>query len=241
MNDWLEDQDVIEQEHLQATSSVVTAEHFLELMQEGEFNPLAVEEVPLDEEFALTLDMSAPDDIELPSNPLERAALVDNTWRILNDRQKLYLRTLKHSGFDKSSAIRKLRMSGDSVTRVTVMKWEQTNKNFIFILKVMKIIARNEVIDRDRLLLRADFIAEEAMKPKAILHKGVATGHFENHPDVALRANEQLMKATGVLKEDARPVNEGPALIIQIVQSDGSNVIDVSPGVPVLLPRPDAS
>jgi hypothetical protein len=72
------------------------------------------------------------------------------------------------------------------------------------VLKVMKTVEAGASIDRERLLLRAEEIAESALEPTPILYQGRPTGFYENSKETALRANEQLMKAAGMLKGDEK-------------------------------------
>ena len=50
-------------------------------------------------------------------------------------------------------------------------------------------------------MLRAEEIADSALEPTPILYQGRATGFYENQKDTALRANEQLAKLGGHLKD----------------------------------------
>ena len=71
---------------------------------------------------------------------------------------------------------------------------------FAFCCKVLRQASYDTVIDKQRLVLRAHEIAEAAMTPKPILYQGAPTGYYEIQSTAALAANEQIMKATGLLK-----------------------------------------
>lgn len=140
-------------------------------------------------------------DIELPVDPKKQSELLMDSWNRLEPRKQVYLKTLKECGFNVRKTIRMLENTPDAVSRTTVnFRWSQDD-NFAFVLKVITATAVGDVIKKERLLLRADEIADEALEPKPILHKGLPTGFYENQPDTALRANEQLMKATGLLRD----------------------------------------
>jgi len=157
---------------------------------------------------ALVADVSQTDvvpavkaEVELPVDTKKQSELLMDCWHRLQPRQQVYLKTLKQCGFNVRKTVRTLENTPDAVSRTTVnFRWSQDD-NFAFVLQVMTATAVGDVIKRERLLLRADEIAEEALEPKPILHKGLPTGFYENQPDTALRANEQLMKATGLLRD----------------------------------------
>lgn len=140
-------------------------------------------------------------DVELPVDPVKQSELLMTAWGHLSQQQQVFLKLLKQNGFNVRKTVRVMEGTPDAVSRTTVnMRWLQDD-DFAFVLKVMTTTAVGDVVKKERLLLRADEIAEEALEPKPILHKGLPTGFYENQPDTALRANEQLMKATGLLRE----------------------------------------
>jgi hypothetical protein len=169
---------------------------------EAEFNARKAEAQALVADVARTDVVPAVKaDIELPVDPKKQSELLTECWARLEQRQQVYLKTLKQCGWNVRKTVRMLEGTPDAVSRTTVnMRWPD-NDDFAFVLKVMTATAVGDVVKRERLLLRADEIAEEALEPKPILHKGLPTGFYENQPDTALRANEQLMKATGLLRD----------------------------------------
>lgn len=176
----------------------------------------------------------------LPSDLAERNAMLEKAWNGLKGTQQGYLLALRQNHYSLPKTLRSMKKSGNAPDRVTVARWTAGNADFAFVLRVMKSVARDEVIDPDRLLLRADQIAEDALEPKPILYKGKRTGFYENQLDTALRANEQLMKTQKMLNNDepAGRFAEGPALIIQVVQPDGGLVNVLPKGVTIDLPEP---
>lgn len=184
----------------------------------------------------------------------ERAAYA-RAWDSLSARQKVYLRALQQTGFNRARALKVLneairldpfiidtrRMYATRVSSSTASRWAKDSESYKFVLAALKAEAAVQVTSRDDLLLRAHRAAEYAEEEQPILYQGEHTGFTERKPDVMLRANEQLMKATKVLGDDSRgPVGgSGPTLLIQVIQKDGGTV-DVTPrGVTIDLPAPD--
>lgn len=177
-----------------------------------------------------------------------------SAWRALTPRQKIYLRALQQTGFSHARALKVLREAVSlepsirgvkpSVQRQTPSRWGRTSEDYKIVLAAMKAEAAVQVISRDDLLLRAHRAAEYAEEEQPILYQGANTGFTERKPDVMLRANEQLMKATKVLggDESRGPVGgSGPTLLIQVIQKEGGTV-DVTPrGVTIDLPAPDGA
>lgn len=179
--------------------------------------------------------------VEIPADVQKRNRLVQRAWDSLTPRQQYFLDAFRRNGFSERGTVRALAGTMHSVALTTVKNWKHNSKDYAFILKVISAIQRDDIIDRDRLLVRADEIAEQALEPKPILYKGRPTGFYENQLDTALRANEQLMKTQKMLGgEQEGSVQQGPALIIQVIQPQNGNIIDVTPGVKVALPEPVA-
>lgn len=140
-------------------------------------------------------------DVELPLEAKKQSAILMECWGRLTQQQQVYLKLLKQNGFNVRKTVRKMEGTPDAVSRTTVnFRWA-VEDDFALVLKIITTTAVGDIVKKERLLLRAEEIAEEALEPKPILHKGLPTGFYENQPDTALRANEQLMKATGVLRD----------------------------------------
>lgn len=140
-------------------------------------------------------------DIEIPVDVKKQSELLMDCWNSLDEKQKLFLSLLRQNHFNVRKTVRALENTSVRLSRTTVRQWPELSDSYAFVLKVMTSTAVGDVVKKERLLLRADEIAEEALVPTPILHKGLPTGFYENHKDTALRANEQLMKATGLLRE----------------------------------------
>jgi hypothetical protein len=181
----------------------------------------------------------APDAIPIPVTYGERLKALEAAWSQLSVPQRQFLEAWRECRFNTS---RVLREHGGVAYR-TVMTWGHYPP-FAFIRAVWLSEKAGKVMDRDRLLARQDDLVETLMTPKPILHQGIATGHEEVEAGAAARANETLMKAAGLLKEEKIDVNVGlvgPSFIVQVVQPNGV-VVDVSPKyVPVELPEPDGN
>lgn len=139
-------------------------------------------------------------DIELPADPKRQSEQLVACWARLLPIQQLFLSLLKQNHLNVRKTVRAIEASGRRFSRSTERQW-RTEDDYGFVLKTITAVSVGDVIKKERLLLRADEIAEEALEPKPILHKGLPTGFYENQPDTALRANEQLMKATGLLRD----------------------------------------
>lgn len=138
---------------------------------------------------------------ELPVEDAKRSELFANSWSSLDEEQRVFLLLLKEKRYNIAATCRTYVSSGRTFSIGIYRRWLSDDADFVFVLKVMKSVAVRESVNKERLLLRAEEIADEALEPTPILHKGLPTGFYENHKDVALRANEQLMKATGLLRE----------------------------------------
>ena len=178
--------------------------------------------------------------ISLPAVAEDRNAAVQKAWDLLTPRQRVFLGSLRMNHFNVAETCRKLALTSDAAPRSTVRNWIARDADFQFVLKAMKAIARDEVIDPDRLLLRADEIAEKALERVPILYQGSPTGFYEHDLKTALSANEQLMKTQKMLSSEEQKggFREGPPLLIQVVIGD--QVQDVArAGVVIDMPVPD--
>lgn len=153
----------------------------------------------------------------IPQNEADLEAVLSEAWDKLTTRQQIFLDSLKRHNFNIRETCRALEKTNDKICRNTVTHWNSGNENFAFVVKALKAIARKEIVDPETLILRANDIAEQALAPKPILHQGRATGFFENHLGQALAANEQLMKATGMLKGE----KESTRVVVRVVNLAG--------------------
>lgn len=184
----------------------------------------------------------APVDPELDHAPPalhERNPIIEAVWRGLTKWQRSFIDALEECKWNNAAARRKL---GDDAPGMTTLTRWRRQKDFAFIIQVRKSQAAAELLEKSDIIVHAGAIREAALEPKPVLYQGAPTGYTENQPEVALRANEQLAKLGGHLKqEDGGQMGQGPALIIQVVQRDGA-VVDVTPrGVTIDLPGPGGS
>lgn len=140
--------------------------------------------------------------LPIPKDEAESNTLLHTCWNALTRKQQIFLDSLQKHSFNIRATCRVLERTNDKVARTSIANWSRNNEDFKFCLKMLKAIKRKEVVDEETLLLRANDIAEQALTPKPILYQGKPTGFYENNLGHALSANEQLMKATGMLKGD---------------------------------------
>lgn len=172
-------------------------------------------------------------------DPVERMKRFDKAWNALTIVQKTFLHTWQNSRFNAQKAISKLGKSRDY--RSVICRWRRDNEDFAFCEKVMKSDATAEVLERERLTLRQDEIAEAGLAKVPILHQGIDTG-FREYADlgVALRANETLLRQGGHLKdEQPAAAFTGPALVVQLTTKIGEVVQETKIGVAPVVPVPE--
>lgn len=189
--------------------------------------------------------------LELAQKKSEARVAYGKAWSKLTARQKVFLRAMQQTGFRVSAATKIVNELPDRFGKFngkTAHRWARENEHYRLVLEAMKAEVAKQVTSRDDLLLRAHRIAEQAEDGEPVFgYNKDRGGHevigYEKKLDTALRANEQLMKATKVLGNDnqgnANNSGQGPALVIQVVQK-GGGVIDVTPSnVTIDLPVPD--
>jgi hypothetical protein len=174
----------------------------------------------------------------LPDAVVRRNELLGEVWLKLTERQRAFLLALRDSHFSERAAVKALMGTPFEVSRTVVRRKWAGNDNFALCTKLLLSDEALRAMDKDRQVMRAAQIAEEAMEPKPILYHGVPTGFYEYQGDVALRANEQLMKVSGHLKSA-----EAVRVKVRIVNLAGpeddkvidGTAIDVSVDVPDFL------
>lgn len=199
--------------------------------------------------------LAAPGRAEVVAVMGGRAAFA-KAWRTLTKRQRLFLLALQRARFKHFTAVAATNrvIASDPAcedrTKLgvgTPSRWARDNEDYRLVLAALKADAMAQVTSREDLVLRAHRIAELAEEGEPVFGSdrdgdGQKIIGYEKKLDTALRANEQLMKATKVLGADA-PVGlggTGPALVIQVIQRDGA-LVDVTPkGVTIDLPGPSA-
>lgn len=141
----------------------------------------------------------------LPATPDSSGAkleLLQQCWDRLTTHQKFVIDAWRECRWNLRSCIRQLDSTPNRVQRGTVYRSWMSQDDFGFVVKVLRADAAGLTLDKDSLLLRQDDIVEQLMTPTPILHQGAATGYFENRAPAASKANETLMKAAGLLKND---------------------------------------
>lgn len=126
-----------------------------------------------------------------------KSAELTTALRRLTMRQRFYLKLLLESMTVKE-ADNKLRMAGWRGNRTTLWRWRAMPK----FVEAME-LARNDQFERsgiskEKVMLDAEKIREEALTPKPILYKGEATGFEEVELGAALRALELQGKGVGI-------------------------------------------
>lgn len=189
--DWLgEPEDAV----TPATRAVVDTRKELSLpvpsvAEQEEMKPLMTgEESP--EEVLLTL----------PEAVMTRNELLRKVWPKLGEKQRAFLLALRDSNFSERGAVKALEGTPFEVSRQHVRRQWDRSENFALCRRLLTSDAAQRAMQKDQIVLRAHQVAEEAMEPKPILYHGVPTGFYEINGDVALRANEQIAKIAGHLK-----------------------------------------
>lgn len=183
------------------------------------------------------IEVSTP---TLPPVPDERNALISQAWREISELQRRYLEIAEHNRFSYAATAKSSEWGHPDLcpARFTVLRWRK-QPAFKLILNVMKAAAANEALSKDDLVVHAAAIREKALTPKPILYQGSPTGFTEFQGDVALRANEQLAKLGGHMKQEETMTGQvGPALIVQVLTRAGEVISAAPKGVVVDLPPP---
>ena len=173
--------------------------------------------------------------LTLPDAVVRRNELLGEVWVKLTERQRAFLLALRDSNFSERGAIKALMGTPFEVAREVVRRKWVSNENYALCYKLLLSDDAQRAMDKDRLVLRANEVAEDAMEPKPILYHGVPTGFYEYNGDVALRANEQIMKVAGHLKSA-----EAQRVRVRIVNLAGPDddkltALEVDVGVPDFL------
>lgn len=173
--------------------------------------------------------------LTLPDAVVRRNELLGETWIKLTERQRAFLLALRDNHFSERGAVKALQGTPFEVAREYVRRKWAADAKYQLCYKLLLSDDAQRAMDKDRLVLRAAEVAEDAMQPKPILYHGVPTGFYEYQGDVALRANEQLMKVAGHLKSA-----EAQRVRVRIVNLAGPDddkltAVEVDVGVPGFL------
>lgn len=160
-------------------------------------------------------------DVVMPETSALRNAKFIEVWGTLTSKQHAVLRALQERSFNVARTLRDLGPLG--CVPHTYYRWTNNDESFAFALKVLKIAARERVMDQDRIHLRLDEIAEGALEPKETMFKGGPTGIYEKNYAASLKATELQMKAGKMLGEEKQDAFGGRAitLAVQVVLPSG--------------------
>ena len=161
--------------------------------------------------------------VALAEDPIARIRAFDSAWEQLSPDQREFLTVWKKARFNKSRALRNM---GDNAPNMsTEWRWHK-NEHYAFVFKVLKIDAVGDILEKERLVLRQDDCAEQLLEPKPILYQGAPTGFYETEAAAAAKVNETLLRVGGHLRdEQASAPTAGPALIVQVTNKIGGEVI----------------
>jgi hypothetical protein len=194
---------------------------------------------------AASEESDAPIEVDAPPVPAvqsERNALIAQAWSELTKSQRIWLDWAQRNHFSYAATERAMNRVQNLAlvppNRHTISRWRR-QPAYKFIEGLMRSGAANEALSKNNVVLTAAQVRDAALTPKPILYQGEDTGFREIQGDIALRANEQLAKIGGHLKQDEAPSGaQGPALLVQIIQGEGK-VVDVTPrGTVIDLPPP---
>lgn len=157
---------------------------------------------------------------QIPDGVRAKSALLQECWARLTHKQQHYLNTLRDCRWNQRATIRALSETPYRISKTSVAASWPSQDDYAFCLRVLKSNDANTVLDPDSLLLRQDDIIEQLMTPTPILHQGAATGYFENRAPAASKANETLMKAAGLLKNDDKTTRH----VVRFVNLAGPDV-----------------
>lgn len=169
-------------------------------------------------------DMPREAVLTLPDAVVRRNELLGEMWLKITERQRAYLLALRDCHFSERGAVKALMGTPFETTRQIVRRRWSGDDKYQTCYKLLMGDAAQREMEKDRQVLRAALVADEALEPKPILYHGVPTGFYEVQGDVALRANEQLMKVSGHLKSaEAARVK---VRIVNLAGPDDDKVID---------------
>lgn len=139
--------------------------------------------------------------VSIPDSSAEKLKFLQECWDRLTPKQQVFINTMRECRWNQRATVRALENTPRRISRSVLRNWA-TQADYEFCVKVLRADDAGAVLNKDKLLLRQDDIVEQLMTPTPILHQGAATGYFENRAPAASKANETLMKAAGLLKND---------------------------------------
>jgi len=125
--------------------------------------------------------------------------------RKLKPTQRFYARALLECD-SYAHAERVMKLAGYPCERTTLYRW-RCHPDFVKAFKLMQAEkVESLVVNKDKILSDAEKAKEIALNPKAILYKGVPTGHEEVNVGAYIRALELQGKAIGVGQDEGQKV-----------------------------------
>lgn len=145
-------------------------------------------------------------------------------WRQLQPRQRAYLEALVKAGFNKSRAIRVCAAKGFKLERHTPLRWKN-DPTYAKVYETIENAVLGDAVNPATMLLQADEILHRALRgTKRYDKEGKYLGR-EPQLDTALRANEQKMKATGMLRGEEKNTRVTVRLV-NLAGQEGQKIID---------------
>ncbi len=178
----------------------------------------------------------------------EQTAYFRSSWSALSARQQNFLQKMEECNFNESKTSRAL----NDKTQ-TYRRWHG-DANYALCLDVMRKCASGQILKKEPLILRHNELVESLMTPKPVLHQGIPVMHdgkilMEIEAGAAAKVNMDLIELGGHKPKEDQKVNygNGPALVIQVLASDGTvqiaqvnNGVEMKPPVPSFLEIDDA-
>lgn len=164
-----------------------------------------------------------------------RLAAFDKVFEKLDPKHQQYLRLLEENGCRTGKAMEEMGYS-----RYAVSGWRKRYPLFAQCERMLKEDFTAEILEKERLTIRHDQIAQAGLEKVPILHQGIDTGFKEYaNLNVAEKANALLLRQGGHLKDEQPGAPTiGPAFIVKVVNQIGETVQETTIGVMPNLPSP---
>jgi hypothetical protein len=140
----------------------------------------------------------AAETAEVPKDLAVDCASAREAWGRLSIKQQYFLRALRANYFNVSDTVRKLKRTPYQMNKCTPDRWRQNNRDYALVHRMMMLIAKNEAIDPNTLLLRAEEIAARALEETPVYGKEGVVG-FKRDLKTALDATKVTMQTQKML------------------------------------------
>lgn len=216
--DWLSTDVPVEQENNQAVVETKKRESSLQVVVRAEKRAATRKALKKAKRQSLTsLGLVAPKKDSFP-----------DYWRRLTQDQRVYLDELVAAGFNKATALRAFAMKrGKKLERHKPLRWYNStaNKDYKMAYDLARDALVGDAVNPSNMLLAADNIMNQALEGTPVYDRAGALVGVEPQLDTALRANEQKMKATGMLRNDQGNTRVTVRLV-NLAGSHGQTIID---------------